>query len=183
MYSVRTLMADVSVTSFLGNPDSNENEVDPTDVWLFTDPAAKAYYAREGKLARLEQDIRTYVMFNGRWGPDELDFKREIDRLTYLNILVPRSAFGHLSPHPTIYQAIREGRIQVIDEHFHFRIGDDIVFEPWIARLSHPGLVGPLRIGRLDTTARYSLCCEEFPQIKELLEGDLKILHNIFFSS
>lgn len=182
MYSVRTIVADPFVISFLDTSNVIGDEPDPSDVWLFTDPAAKAYYASEGKLASLEQDIRKYVMFNGRWWPDELDLKREIDRLCYLDILVPRSACGHLCPHPTIYRAMREGKIQIIDEYFHFRLGDDIVFEPWISRISHPGLVGPLRIGLLDTTKRYYLCCEEIPQIKEMLERDLNILHKTLYT-
>ena len=182
MDSVRTLLAGAPVTTFQEIINAAGDEPDPGDVWLFTDPAAKTYYAKEGKLARLEQDIRKYVMFFGRWGPDELEFKREIDRLLYFNVLAPRPAFGHLCPHPTIYRAMREGKIRLIDEQFPFRIGEDIVFEPWIARVSHPGLVGPLRIGWLDTTKRFLLCCEAFPQIKELLDRDLKILHKILYS-
>jgi len=78
MDSVRTLLAEAPVTTFHEIINAAGDEPDPGDVWLFTDPAAKTYYAKEGKLARLEQDIRKYLMFFGRWGPDELKILHKI---------------------------------------------------------------------------------------------------------
>jgi hypothetical protein len=82
-------------------------------------------------------------------------------------------AFGHLSPHPTIYQAIEEEAMEVAGEKYYFGIDDQIVFEPWLVRISHPGIRGPLRIGRLDITTNYHLCCETFPQLEGLYERDI----------
>ena len=153
----------------------------PNDVWLFTAPAARAAYAARGQLSELEQDIRQYVMFENAWGTDELEFKREINRLVHSKVLAPRKAFGHLSPHPTIYQANDDGILQICGERYYFKSGEDIVFEPWPARLAHPGLRGPLRIGRLEPTIFFGLCCEEFSQLDGLSRNRLALLHHIAY--
>ena len=183
MYSVQTVLVDVGVTPVIGNPSRNLINTDQTNVWLFTSPSARAIYTKQGKLAILERDIRTYAMYEGKWSSDELQFRQEIGHLIKSNHLIPRPAFGHISPHPIIYRAIREGRIRIHGMNFSFRIGDDIVFAPWIERLNHPGLIGPLRIDRLNTTTRYTLCYEEFPQMKELSPKDLDVLHKIVYTS
>jgi hypothetical protein len=120
-------------------------------------------------------------MFENAWGPDELEFKREINRLVRSKTLTPRSAFGHLSPHPTIYQANTDGVLQICGEHYYFKSGEDIVFEPWPARLAHPGLIGPLRIGRLAPAIFFDLCCDEFPQLDGLSPKRLALLHHIAY--
>lgn len=153
----------------------------PDDPWLFTDPDAKAIYLRRGRLAHLERDIRFYVMFNGQWSSDELAFKREVHRLLITGTLVSQPAFGYLSPHPTIYRAIDEGSLAVGSRKFHFAIGDEVVFEPRLSRLYHPGLTGPLRIGRMDTTTHIRLCCEAFPLLKDLHDRDFAALNEILF--
>ena len=183
MYSVQTVLVDATVTPLIGDLKRNIDDSDQSDVWLFTDPAARKIYAKEKKLAWLERDIRSYAMYKGKWSSDELEFKQEICSLITANQIVPRPAFGHISPHPTIYRATRDGRIQISGMNFSFKTGDDIVFAPWIERLNHPGLIGPVRIDRLNTTRRYMLCSEEFPQMKALSEKDLHVLHKIVYSS
>jgi len=64
---------------------------------------------------------------------------------------------------------------------FNFKAGDEIVFEPWLSRLSHPGLAGPLRIGRLDTVSKCFLSCEAFPQCEKYCDKDFLILHQILY--
>jgi hypothetical protein len=138
-------------------------------------------YFRQGRLEELEWDIRNYVMYQGRWSPDELQFGRELLRLLRSSVLAPKYSFGHLSPHPTIYSAAKEGAMVISGVVFNFDVGDEIVFEPWLSRLSHPGLVGPLRIGQLDTLNKCLLSYEAFPQCEKYGDKDFVILHEILY--
>lgn len=150
---------------------------DPQDLWLFTDPVAREVYSQQNRLDQLEHDVCSYAMYEGRWAPDELELKHEIRRLLRKNTLIPKGAFGHLSPHPTVYRAVNEGRLEIAGQNFHFEAGDDIIFVPWLARVSYPNLRGPMRIGRLQTTAKLCLCCDAFPAISLFCERALAILH------
>lgn len=181
MYSVLTSYPADFQKMLLINRESLVEEPSPNDVWLFTHPAAMATYSRQGLLDRLERDIRNYVMYNGRWSSDELQFKREVQRLLQSYVLTPKNSFGHLSPHPTIYSADQKGAIVIGGVVFNFDAGDEIVFEPWLSRLSHPGLAGPLRIGQLDTVNKCFLSYEAFPQCEKYVDKDFVILHQILY--
>lgn len=176
MYDI--VKARVDDPRYLSHTDTTAASPDPrpSDLWLFTDPVAQAIYAQQGKRDRLREDISTYVMYGGQWSPDELEFKREVRRLLCEGRLIPKGTFGYLSPHPTVYQAISEGVLRVDGGKFYFHAGDDIVFEPWLARVSLPGLAGPVRIGRLRTITAFCLCCEAFPKVGEFCERALAIL-------
>ncbi len=151
-------------------------EPQPDNPWLFTDPAARAIYARQGRIDQLKHDILTFVMCEGQWSPDELQLKCEIRRLLGTNVLQPKGAFGYLSPHPTVYRAANEGVLEITGHKLHFEIGQDVVFEPWLARVHYPGLPGPVRIGRLRSAPDVCLCCDAFPKVGELCERALAIL-------
>lgn len=181
MYSVLTNYPSNDQKLLLADRDDISREPRSDDVWLFTDPAAKAYYSRRGQLDQLEWDIRNFVMYNGRWSSDELQYWRETRRLLRSGVLTPKNSFGHLSPHPTIYSADDEGAIVIGGVVFNFDVGDEIVFEPWLSRLSHPGLAGPLRIGRLDTVSKCFLSQEAFPQCEKYGDRDFVILHQILY--
>jgi hypothetical protein len=181
MYSVLTNYQPNYQKLLLADRDGLAGEPRPDDVWLFTDPAAKANYFQHGELDQLEWDIRNYVMYNGRWSSDELQFKREVRRLLRSGVFTPKNSFGHLSPHPTIYSADREGAIVIGGVVFNFDVGDEVVFEPWLSRLSHPGLAGPVRIGRLDTVNKCFLSHEAFPQCEKYCDKDFVILHQILY--
>jgi hypothetical protein len=181
MYSIPKVAVGAPKARSNADTKGDGNAPKSEDLWLFTDPSARLMYFRQGRLAHLRWDIRTHVMCNWRWSPDELEFKRELKRLIKANVLKPLPAFGHLSPHPTIYQAVEEGFVEVAGEKYYFGISDQIVFEPWLVRLSHPGLRGPLRIGRLDTTTKFHLCCEAFPELEGLYEKDILALHNTLY--
>lgn len=181
MYSVLTKYQPDFQRVILADRVGFAEEPKPDDVWLFTDPAAKEKYSRLGTLDQLEWDIRNFVMYNGRWSSDELQFKREIERLLRSGVLTPKDSFGHLSPHPTIYSADQDGAIVISGVVFNFDAGDEIVFEPWLSRLSHPGLAGPLRIGRLDTVNKWILSNEAFPQCEKYCDKDFVILHQILY--
>ncbi len=176
MYSIPTVTQEVTYTI---DVTIQYNQPDPTNVWLFTDPAAIQAYSQINQLDMLEQDIRTYVMFDGKWSADEMDYKSQVDEYIRSGILIPRPAFGHMSPHPTIYQAMEAGVISAGGESYPFDLGDEVVFEPWPVRLSHPGIQGPVRIGRLSNLSHFSLCREEFPQLVEMDEKQLYQLHKI----
>ncbi len=178
MFVVRHLSRAVFNTA--GTPDRgcrNSNPPSAGDIWSFTSPTAKEAYRRAGRLFELEQDIRTYVKFNDRWDALELEYQREVDRLVQTCTLIPQPAFGHLSPHPVVYLAVDEAAIWVSGKKFPFKAGDEIVFEPWLARLYHPGLSGPLRIGRMKPSNLFRLCREEFPLLAELDPSGLSRLH------
>ena len=102
MFQVRTFLADTPFVFPLEDTDAERFSPPSTNVWLFTDPLAKTIYAQKGELSALEQDIRTFAMFQDEWGPDELEFKREIDVLCDAKLVLPEITFGNISPHPTI---------------------------------------------------------------------------------
>jgi hypothetical protein len=133
-------------------------------------------YARQGRLEQLKQDILAYVMYEERWAPDELQLKRETQRLLSANVVLPKGTFSYLSPHPTVYRADGEGVIEIAGQKFHFDSGQDIVFVPWLARVSWPSLTGPVRIARLQSTVNLCLCCDAFPRVNGLCERALAIL-------
>jgi hypothetical protein len=179
MFQVRTFLADTPFVFPLEETDAEQVSAPSTNVWLFTDPLAKAIYAQERTLATLEQDIRTFAMFQDEWGPDELDFKREIDNLCDAKLVLPEITFGNISPHPTIYKALGAGKIEICGEKYHFRVGDEIVFASWPERLSHPGVSGPLHIGRFDTSESVCLCSQAYPQLTGLTNKEFEVLHQI----
>jgi hypothetical protein len=161
--------------------DSHEEKAAPpsTNVWLFTDPLAKSVYAQRGELIRLEQDIRAFAMFHDCWDADELEFKDRIDDLVEAKLLIPGYSFANLSPHPTIYKALRPGKIDIGGEKYHFMVGDEIIFASWPERLSHPGISGPLRIGRFDACTSMCLCSQAYPYLTGLSRREFEVLHQI----
>lgn len=137
----------------------------PFDPWLFTDPFARDLYMQRELIDQLEEDIRTYVMFDGCWTPEELDCKLEVRRLLQVGFIAPVGSFGYLSPHPTVYRTLKVGTLIVSGQRYFFETGEDLIFEPWLARYSDPGLNGPLQIGQLYHVSNPLLCCDAFPHI------------------
>ena len=80
-----------------------------------------------------------------------------------------------------IYRAIENGTIRINGKNICFRLGNEIVFEPWLVRLARPGLTGPLQVGSLNKSTDFFLCCEALPQLEELSQADLPILHRILY--
>jgi hypothetical protein len=137
----------------------------PTDPWLFTDPCARDLYMQRDLIDQLEQDIRTYVMFDGCWAPEELEYKLEVRRLLREGLIAPMSSFGYLSPHPTVYRILKGDSFVFSGQRYACKDGEDLIFEPWLARYSDPGLKGPLQVGRLHEVSSPLLCCDAFPNI------------------
>lgn len=78
---------------------------------------------------------------------------------------MPVGSFGYLSPHPTVYRALKEGTLIVSRHKYAFTDREDLIFEPWLARYSDPGLNGPLQIGQLYHVSSLLLCRDAFPHI------------------
>ena len=173
-------MYDVLYASVNGHNDpvpaqATSADLDLKNSWLFTDPVARALYAQQGRLDQLKADVLAYVMYEGRWASDELEFEREIWRLLRSNVLQPKDTFSHLSPHPTVYRATGEGVMEIAGRKHHFFAGQDIVFAPWLARVSRPSFIGPMWIGRHQSINDLCLSCEAFPRVSQLCECALGI--------
>lgn len=148
----------------------------PDDLWLFTDPTAKELYTQQNKIDQLQEDISRYAMCNGQWAANDLKFFSEVQRLLRDRTLIPKGTFGYLSPHPTVYRAVRESAFEIAGHKFNFEIGGDLVFEPWVARASTPGIAGPVRIGKFRTVTSFRLCRDAFPRASMLCDKALEIL-------
>ena len=147
--------------------DTTAASPDPSlsDPWLFTDPFARDLYMHRNLIDQLEEDIRTYVMFDGCWPSEELECKLEVRRLLQEGFIAPVDSFGYLSPHPTVYRTLKVATLIVSRQRHTLKAGEDLIFEPWLERYSEPGLNGLLRIGQLYPVSSPLLCCDKFPNI------------------
>jgi hypothetical protein len=179
MFPVRTFLVDTLLVFPFEKTAADQFNSPSTNVWLFTDPLAKAIYSQRGELGALEQDISTFAMFQGKWSQDELEFKQQIDDLYVARVISPKIGFGNISPHPTIYKILGPGKIEVHGEKYHFKIGEEIVFASWAERLSHAGVHGPLRIGRFDVSDSVYLGCQAYSQLTGLARNEIEVLHQI----
>lgn len=152
--------------SLLGTPDFtsradttvNSPDPEPNDVWAFTDPDAREDYARNGKMQRLERDIRFEVMRAGEWQAEELEFRSEVRRLLREGVVADKGAYWYRSPHPTVYRAQRGGALTVGGKIYRFAAGDDIVFQCRMERDEREEDPGPVLIARLQPTNNAVLC-------------------------
>ena len=147
-----------------------------TNSWLFTDPAARTYYAQQGRLDALQGDIQDYVLWGGQWAGEELELYQALRHLRQAGVLVEKGTVSYLSPHPSVLRAGTAGTLTVAGRKQHFEPGDDVVFSPWLARAHSPGRIGPVWIGRLRTTSRLCLNTEAFPRTSQLCECALHLL-------
>lgn len=147
-------------TGFISHADTTGDspDADPNDIWAFTDPDARDDYARDGKLKRLEQDIRFEVMRGGEWQPDELEYKSEIRRLLREGVITDKGAYWYRSPHPTVYRAQRDGSLTVSGRTVRFRASDDVVFQCRMERDERKEDPGPVLIAQLHPTQDSVLC-------------------------
>lgn len=157
MQIFKTLFETVRRASAIGT-SANSVDVDPYDVWAFTDPDARDRFARDGRLEALEHDIQFEVMRGGPWQPDEMEYRREIGRLLQHGVVTAKGTYWFTSPFPTVYRALQAGSLTVGGRAYRFRAGDDIVFQCRMARDMSPELTGPLLIARLRPTRRLQLC-------------------------
>lgn len=161
--------------------DTAATSPDPSssDPWLFTDPCARDLYMKRDRIGELEEDIRTYVMFDGCWAPEELEYKLEVRRLLGEGLIAPTGRFGYLSPHPTVYHILKEGMLVISGRQYAFQDGEDLMFEPWLARYAEPGLKATFRVGCLHDVSSPCLCCDVFPQVCIHCNNTLTIMRQI----
>lgn len=177
-YDILKTTLSVGTDPVFPDTTAHSPDPDPYDVWLFTDPAAKEAYARQGRLDLLEQDVMMHVMYAGRWAPEELELKSQIRHRLREGALIPKDSFVHLSPHSSVYWAVHDGALHIDGQKFHYGLGDEIAFMPWLMRVHTPSLQGPVRIARFRAASTLYLCCEAFPRVGQLCERTLAILHD-----
>ena len=165
MYVIQKSTLNGKYGHFLSDTTTASPDPSPSDPWLFTDPFARDLYMERKLIGPLEENIRTYVMLDGCWAPEELECKLELRRLLQEGLIEPVGSFGYLSPHPTVYRTLKEETLIISKHKSAFTDREDLIFEPWLARYSDPGLNGPLRIGQLYHVSSPVLCCDNFPQI------------------
>ena len=158
MYNL--LKSLVGTDTAVSRADTTSDSLDPApnDIWAFTDPEARDVYTRDGRLQRLEQDIRFEVMRGGNWMEDELEYKSEIRRLLREGSLADKGAYWYRSPHPTVYRALKDGALKVAGRTIPFQAGNDVVFQCRMERDERGNDAGPVLIAALRPTENAMLC-------------------------
>jgi hypothetical protein len=132
---------------------------DPENIWIFTDPFAKAKFRFEGKLLELEQDIRFNVMRGDTWHEDDIEYFLEVKRLLEEGIIKKTTRFWFSSPFTPIYKALQNGKIVISGKKYTFKKGEEIVWQCQMGRELH-NLVGPVLFGEF-TPKRMTIYCKE----------------------
>ncbi len=136
-------------TTFI--PAASEEE----DIWLMTDPVARARYEFNGTLDKLEHDIRFEVLRGGTWSDLDREYLREITRLEAEGFVQRLASFWAISPHPPIYRAIRDGELHLGGQTFPFKKGQEIVWACPMTRdrfaLQYPVLIDDFQDARVQS--------------------------------
>lgn len=129
------------------------------EVWLMTDPVARARYEFNGTLERLEHDIRFEVMRGQDWTDLDRACLREITRLRESGIVRRLASFWAVSPHPPVYRALQDGEFHLGGQDTPFKKDDEIV---WACPMTRDrfGLNLPVLITNLNDTGTQQLCGE-----------------------
>ncbi len=98
------------------------------NVWLMTDPVARARYEFAGKLEQLEHDIRYEVMRGLDWSDQDRECLREIDRLEEEGVISKLASFWAVSPHPRACRALQNGEFHLGVQKLPFRKGEEVVW-------------------------------------------------------
>lgn len=128
---------------------------DVDDLWLFTEPVARARFEFNGTLDKLEHDIRYEVLRGGTWSELDRECKRELERLDREGIIRRLSSFWSLSPFPPAYRAKRDGELSLGGKRFEFKQGEELVWACPMTRerfeLDHPILIGDFASERVQS--------------------------------
>ncbi len=129
------------------------------DVWLMTDPVARARYEFNGTLDKLEHDIRYEVMRGQDWSPSDRAFVQQASELEKSGVIRKLASFWAISPHPPIYRALQEGQLELDGRRIPFHKGDEIV---WACPMTRDrfNLDVPVLIGDFDNERVQHLCSE-----------------------
>ncbi len=98
------------------------------DVWLMTDPVARARYEANGTLDKLEHDIRYEVMRGRDWTALDREYLREIARLEAEGVVRRLASFWAVSPHPPVFRALRDGALRLGGQRIPFKKGEEIIW-------------------------------------------------------
>lgn len=150
----------IGIPKYVSRTDTTTNspDPDPNDLWIFTDPDARDVFSRQGRLKDLTHDIQYEVMRTGSWESEELEYKLEIRHLLQEGTISDKGSYWFASPFPTLYRAIRDGSLSIGGTEYHFRTGNDIVFQCRMTRDSNPDLTSPVLITHLQPTDKTILC-------------------------
>ena len=130
---------------------------DRNDVFLMTDPVARARYEREGKTEELENDIRYEVMRGKPWHPEDIEFLQQMRILRSQGVIRKMASFWNISPHPSVYRALKDGKMRIGGKQYSFRRGLDMVWAcPMLRDLA--ALPGPVLIDTFSSKRIAQLC-------------------------
>lgn len=123
------------------------------DVWLMSDPVARARYRFSKELDKLEHDIRYEVMRGQDWSKADRAYLQDIVRLEQEGVVRKLASFWAASPHPPVYRALQDGEINLGKERIPFHKDDEIVWACPMTRdsfnLDIPVLVGDFQDARV----------------------------------
>src|SRR5579859_2433456 len=126
------------------------------DVWLFTDPVARARFEFAGTLDKPEHDIRYEVPRGGTWSERDRECKHELDQLERQGAIRKLASFWALSPFPPVYRARQDGELTLGGKRFPFRKGQELVWACPMTRdrfeLDDPILIGDFASERVQRT-------------------------------
>jgi serine/threonine protein kinase len=158
---VRVLSGGAASVSAFASPQEEQVQAGllKRDVWLMTDPVARARYEFSGTLDELEHDIRYEVMRGQGWSDLDRAYLREIARLEHAGTVRRLASFWAVSPHPPVYRALADGEMHLGGKHVPFHKGDEIT---WACPMTQDqfGLDVPVLIGDFQDERVQRLCGE-----------------------
>ena len=140
------------------------------DVWLMTDPVARARFEASGILDKLEYDIRWEVLRGGTWSALDRECKRELEQLAGAGVLRKLASFWYTSPFTPVYRARQDGEIVLDGKRFPFQKGQEMI---WACPMTRDvfNLDYPILIGNFDDETVQRLCGE----MREAMKGRLNM--------
>ncbi len=129
------------------------------DVWLMTDPVARARYEFKSTLNILEHDIRYEVLRGQDLSETDRAYLREIKRLEEEGVVRKLASFWAVSPHPPVYRTLQDGEMKLGEKSIPLNRGDEII---WACPMTRDkfALDLPVLIGDLQDTRMQRLCGE-----------------------
>jgi hypothetical protein len=129
------------------------------DIWLMTDPVARARYEFDGTLDELAHDIRYEVMRGQDWSELDRAYLRQVARLEKAGVVRRLASFWAVSPHPPVYRALEDGEMHLGGKRIPFHRGDEIT---WACPMTQDrfGLEVPVLIGNFQDERVQRLCGE-----------------------
>ena len=130
---------------------------DTDEIWSMTDPVARARYQVDGRLDKLEHDIRYEVLRGQDWSELDRTYLSEITRLEADGFVRKLASFWAISPHPPVYRALKGGEIVLGSDRVQFQQGEEII---WACPMTRDrfNLELPVLIGDFQDTTVQRIC-------------------------